>query len=348
MANDQRSVVLVAPNWLGDAVMCLPLIGYLAAVPGLRLRIMAPPYTSRVFWGADGVGELIVLPKAGIVRGLRTRSETIRRLGADGGLVLPPSFSAALMVLLSGVRQRVGFADDGRSLLLSSALPNRDLREEHLSENYLRLGREMVKRLRLTHADDFSPPTVRVFANERDFLAQTLRARGAPASDFAVVVPGATYGPTKHWPADKYRELVRSLCTEIPVILSGGAAEKELCDSIARDLTGVTNLAGATSLGEFFAVLERARVVVANDSGAPHVAASLGVPVVVVFGSTSPTWTKPLGRHVRVVREPVPCSPCFLKRCPTQLECYKGISVERVLDETLEAMGKTSAKTGSG
>ena len=73
-------------------------------------------------------------------------------------------------------------------------------------------------------------------------------------------------------------------------------------------------------------------MVLANDSGSPHLAASMGTPVVVVFGSTSPVWTAPLGASVDVIRHPVACSPCFRKSCPTQLECFDGVSVPEVLN----------------
>jgi heptosyltransferase-2 len=92
----------------------------------------------------------------------------------------------------------------------------------------------------------------------------------------------------------------------------------------------VHNAAGATSLGGFFALAAGARVVVANDSGSPHVAAALGVPTVVLFGSTSPQWTRPLGERVTVLRHPVHCAPCFRRDCPTELECFAGIPVAEV------------------
>ena len=123
-----------------------------------------------------------------------------------------------------------------------------------------------------------------------------------------------------------------------------------MCAEIAKGIPRAHNLAGVTGLGEFFALLEGARLVVANDSGAPHVAASLGVPVVVIFGSTSPTWTAPLGSGsaVEVVRDPVKCSPCFLKACPTKLECYEGISPEMVLGAIQTALKKSVEKTNPG
>lgn len=324
--------------------MCLPLVGYLHAVRGLRTRIVAPPYIARVFFGLEDVGELIVLGRGGLTRGLVRRARTMRKLGADGGLALPPSFSAALTLFLGGVPQRLGFAGDGRSFLLDAALPNANLRDEHVSENYLRLGRALVDRLGLDAGKTHGCPRIRVFDGERDSLRRILRSQGASDGDYAVVVPGATYGPTKHWPAEQYRTLVERLRRDIPVVVAGGSSERDVCASVAQGLSGVHNVAGATSLGEFFALIEKSRVVVANDSGASHVAASLGVPVIAIFGSTSPRWTRPLGSGVRVIREPVPCSPCFLSECPTELECYQGIAPDRVFAEAIGALRDRAAE----
>lgn len=338
MTRGPSSVILIAPNWLGDAVMSLPLVGYLASVPGLRLRVVAPPYTARVYMGLDEVDELIVISRTGFGRGLFKRARTLSKLNVDAGIVLPPSFSAALTLFLSGVQHRIGYASDARSALLTRPLRSNALRDEHLSQNYLRLGGEALVRLRLTEPAARTLPSTRVFDQDRDTLAKKLADRGLGQSAYAVVAPGAIYGPTKHWPIDRYLALIDRLRGDVPVVVAGGPNEKELSRTIAAGRDHVTDMTGETTLGEFFALLGGARVVVANDSGAPHVAASLGVPVVVIFGSTSPVWTSPLGRDVRVVREPVHCSPCFRRDCPTHLECFDGITTERVYNQTIEAI----------
>jgi heptosyltransferase-2 len=343
MKQRDYTVVLIAPNWLGDAVMCLPLLGYLHAVRGLKTIVVAPPSIARAFFGLDEVGELIVLGRSGRTRGLGARAKAIRTLNADGGMVLPPSFSAALTLFLGRVPQRFGFAGDGRSFLLQGALPSAGLREEHLSDNYMRLGKAMVARLGLDGALRGACPRVKVFEGEREALRRILRSHGVPSGDYAVVTPGATYGPTKHWPSQKYRALVDRLRADIPIVLAGTGAERAVCASLAHGLSGVYPLAGDTSLGEFFALVEKSRVVVANDSGASHVAASIGVPVVTIFGSTSPRWTRPLGSGVRVVSEPVHCSPCFRRECPTELECYEGIAPDRVFAEATAAIREQGA-----
>ena len=131
--------------------------------------------------------------------------------------------------------------------------------------------------------------------------------------------------------SERYRSLCSLLSRETHVVLAGSAGARARCERIARDLPGVHSLAGETSLGGLFALLEGARLVIANDSGAPHAAAALGVPAVVLFGSTSPAWTAPAGERVRVLQHVGHCNPCFRRTCPTQLECFHGIAVDEVL-----------------
>jgi heptosyltransferase-2 len=132
----------------------------------------------------------------------------------------------------------------------------------------------------------------------------------------------------------------------MPVVLGGGAAEQEVCAGIASGAGGIHDMSGETSLGEFFALVEAASVLVANDSGAAHVAGALATPAVIIFGSTSPRWTGPLGERIAIVRNPTLCSPCYLKQCPTNLECFAGIHPEQVVETALRLAGKNPAKKG--
>jgi heptosyltransferase-2 len=325
-------VVVVSPTWIGDVVMSLPLVGLLASAPEVRLTVAARGAAGRVYWGVNGVSDLVASPDAGRARRIGVLRAVVRTTRAEGALILPPSFSSAFGCWLGGARTRVGFRSDARRLLLSASLDPRPLIGEHLSDNYLRLGRLLLDGLGVRADRSFVTPKPRIFERERAAVREKLERALTEAGVYAVVVPGASYGPAKSWPAEKYRELVRRLSMETFVVLAGAGPERALCAAVADGLAGVANLAGQTSLGEFMALLGGAGVVVANDSGAPHLAASLGVPVVVIFGSTSPRWTSPLGESVRVVYEPVHCSPCFRKRCPTRLECFEAVSAERVFE----------------
>jgi heptosyltransferase-2 len=157
--------------------------------------------------------------------------------------------------------------------------------------------------------------------------------------------PGAEYGPAKRWPAESFAAVAREVSrrnTNCLWLAFGGAGDRELCGDIAR-LAGdrVLNLAGKTSLRELMALLKLCRVVLTNDSGPMHVAAALGIPVVVPLGSTSPELTGPGWpgdpRH-QLLKSAAPCSPCFRRTCPIDFRCMTGISPERVVEAVCRAI----------
>lgn len=332
-----RRIAVIAPNWLGDAVMSLPLVGKLAAPDGVSVVVVAPELTARVYWGLDAVDELVVLSRRGLTRGVAGRRRYLRAGRPDAAVILPPSFSGALGPALAGVKVRTGYATDARRMLLTDPVGANGARGRHLSEEFLALGGRALARLGVDNPESFEVPSVRVADDDRTSLEAVREEWGIPGR-YAVLVPGATYGPAKSWPWRRYREVAAKLSLDIPVVLAGTAPERELCGSIAGENERVFNLAGETPIGTFLALLDQAAVVLANDSGSPHLAASMGTRVVVLFGSTSPAWTAPLGAAVDVVRFPVPCSPCFRKTCPTELECFDGITTDLVLDRVRGAL----------
>lgn len=340
-ATTRRKIVLIAPNWLGDAVMSLPAVGLLANAPGVTLGVCAPPYTARVFDGVDGVDELWVDPDRTRRARITRRARALRAWAADAAVILPPSFSSALGPLLARVPVRVGYASDGRRALLSRsrATPPRTV---HLAASYEALAAMALESVEREAPSAFSTRGPRVLALESERVAARLRAAGV-TDRFVLVVPGAAFGPAKSWPWERYRALCAGVAAEVPVVLAGASADRERCARIAEGIAGVVDLTGTTSLGELFALAARASVMVANDSGSPHVAAALGTPTVVLFGSTSPAWTAPRGPHVRILQHEVHCNPCFRRTCPTQLECFNGIAVDTVLRETRAAMDAVAA-----
>ena len=90
------------------------------------------------------------------------------------------------------------------------------------------------------------------------------------------------------------------------------------------------NLAGHTSISEFPALLASCQLFVGNDSGAMHVAAAAGIPVVGVFGPTDPNDTAAVTSRGAIIREPVFCSPCFLRKCPIDHRCMTRVDIATV------------------
>ncbi len=325
----KQRVSVVAPNWLGDAVLARALIGMLAA-SGVRLSVVAPPYTSTVYRGMAELDELVVDAEHGRLRRIAARTAMFRVLRPDAVVVLPPSFSSSLPPWLAGVPVRTGDASDRRRALLSDVLDPPADRAEHLSETYLRLGRATLGRLGLQRPQRWSPAELNASEADRDEARRLCRDAGVTGGKYAVIVPGAAFGPAKAWPGDRFGELCGKIARSMPVMVAGSAGEEAMCATVCHGKNGVHNVAGQTSLGGFMALMEAAAVVVANDSGSPHLSAAMGTPTVTLFGSTSPAWTSPLGPHVEVVQHVVDCNPCFRRTCPTQLECFDGIAVDDV------------------
>ncbi len=321
-------VAAIAPNWLGDAVMCLPSLSLLARAHGAALSVLSNPYVARVFLHQSGVDDLHVDPAGGRSRRIAARARALRVIGPRVAVMFPPSFSSALPALLAGVPRRTGFSADGRSALLTRALPTPS-RAVHLVDSYLDLGRASLQAAEL---EPENAVRARLVVTDNERAAVKRRLAGVTGAGYMVVVPGAAFGPAKTWPEERYRALCRTLVRDTPVILTGSSGDRATCQRIARDVPGVLSLAGETSLGEMFALVEGAHALVANDSGAPHVAAALDVPCVVLFGSTAPAWTAPRGGDVRILQHKVHCNPCFRRTCPTELECFNGIAVEDVVE----------------
>ena len=334
-------ILVRATNWLGDAVMCLPAIQLLARAPGVTLSVLTGAYTARVFMHQPGVHDLWIDAPSGRLSRIRRRTGALRAARAQLAVVFPPSFSSVVPAWLAGVPRRVGYRADARSVWLTDALTNPG-RDVHLTHSYNELARATLRRAGL---DMGEPGVARLHVTGTERIA--LRAQlGTFARDgYAVVVPGAAFGPAKSWPEARYRALCSMLSRDIHVVLVGSGGDAALCERIARDVPGVHSLAGRTSLGGLFALIEGARLLIANDSGAPHAAAALGVPAIVLFGSTSPAWTAPLGRDVRVLQHKVHCNPCFRRTCPTQLECFNGIPVDDVLGEAGRILAGSPAAT---
>ncbi|HEX7439350.1 MAG TPA: lipopolysaccharide heptosyltransferase II [Caldimonas sp.] len=305
-----RSLV-IAPQWIGDAVMSEPLLARLAG-RGERVVVAALPWVAPVYRAMAQVAEVIELPFAHgrLDWARRWRVAAALRDRFDVAYVLPNSFKSALVPWLARIPKRIGYRGEGRFALLDRRLPNPAGRPP-MAAFYSALAGPPVA--------DGALPRLHIAAADRD---AALHAAGLQPGRYWAFAPGAEYGPAKRWPARRFAELARSLhrSSGLPVVLLGSAAEAALCDEIAVAAPQACRvLAGAISLFEAMALIAAARGVVSNDSGLMHVAAAFGVPQVAVFGSTSPEHTPPLNPKARVLwlkeELQLDCAPCFDRVC---------------------------------
>jgi len=248
----------------------------------------------------------------------------LRAERADLAFVLPPSFSSAWWALRAGARRRAGFTGDARARLLTDPVRRPARGDLHLSAEYLALGAPW---------GIGDPGPLAALAADADGRreAADLCARAGVTGAYAILAPGAAYGPAKRWSAERYAQLAQRLAARgRTILLCGAAADRDACEAVAARGTG-TVLAGTSSLGAMAALAAGAQVVVSNDSGLAHLAAATGAPTVVVFGSTSSAWTAPIGERVTVVQHAPVCAPCFQRTCRIGYRCLAAVSVERVV-----------------
>ena len=325
--------LIIAPQWIGDAVMTEPLLRRLAA-RGERLTVGALPWVAPVYRAMPQVHEVIEFPFQHGGLQLQARKALARQLRGRfaRAYVCPNSLKSALLPWLAGIPVRVGYTGETRWGLINQRLPNPSKTQRPpMVDFYAALSQSTsdanpVPQLQL-------PPQV---------LAATLQQQGLSAQGYVVFAPGAEYGPAKRWPAAHFSALAQQL--DKPVVLLGSGKEAALCEDIAGPVNALRphqcrNLAGATTLMEAFALIAAAHRVVSNDSGLMHVAAAFGVPQVAVYGSSSPEHTPPLNPLAQVLwlkrdasyQPPLDCAPCFKRDCPLgHTRCLQDISPERV------------------
>lgn len=377
MSPDIRTILVRGVNWLGDAVMTTPaLLRLREAFPLARILLLSPEKLTDIWSCHPAVDVVLTIPKT---EGLWRTARRLRHERFDLGLVLPNSLRSAAELWLGGVRQRLGYAANGRSPLLTKALAR--------PSDFMPMRKRTEAEVRRLVVGDARPPDpVKVTSSVAHHLHHYLRlvaAVGASAipcspqlrvsTDEVAAVrnrfglgleaswlglnAGAEYGPAKRWPVNRFAAVAREVAAwpGWGLALFGGPADassaREIESEVRAAASGwrhpprLVNLAGRTSLRELCAGLGACRVLVTNDTGPMHLAAALGVPVVAVFGSTSPELTGPGlpgdDRH-EIVRAASPCAPCFLRTCPIDLRCLNAVEANSVI----EAVNRMASRMG--
>jgi heptosyltransferase-2 len=348
-------LVIRAPNWLGDILMAVPAITAVrAAHPGAHLAVAAPAAFADVCATIPGVDGVVPLPGSGI-RAIGEHAEALKAGGFDVAILFTNSFASALAASRAGIAERWGYRRDLRGRLLTRAVPVRarkttpeskstpestftpessDLESSrHHRAYYLRLVASLGMPA-VAGPTVLAPPAAAV-DRAATLLAEAGVAAGTRLVGFA---PGAAYGSAKRWPPERVAAAVAGITggdRAVRAVLVGAAADGEMARAIQSALDpaareAVVDLVGRTDVATLMAVLARCAVVVANDSGAMHVASAVGRPVVAIFGPTDERATAPLGPHT-LVRHDVWCRPCLLRACPIDHRCLRGVAAADVV-----------------
>lgn len=352
MAKPMHSLVIVAPNWLGDAVMALPAVADVRRqFAGARVHVAARASVAPLYSMVPGVDGVLTLPGRGgwsSILTWRDQADALARGRFDAALLLPNSFASAMAVSRAGIPERWGFATDARAKLLTRPV-SKPASAGHHAAYYQALTRALEIPAGPLH------PRLNVSSVGRAAARRLLSDAGAADPGRAVVLaPGAAYGRAKQWRPERFAELAALLMGDgIAPVLVGSGADRAVCREIAalarasssragtmtrdKERTPLVDLCGRTDLPTLAGVLAETRACVSNDSGAMHLAAAVGARVVALFGATDERRTAPLASSPdapapQVLTEDVWCRPCLLRECPIDHRCMTRISAKRVYE----------------
>ncbi|MEO0414401.1 MAG: lipopolysaccharide heptosyltransferase II [Verrucomicrobiota bacterium] len=323
-------ILVRSSNPLGDACMAIPSVRAMKRCrPDAHITILCRDNLVPLWEVQPEIDDIIAIPgkpkPAAVAELIRDRQPYY-----DVAVLLPNSTRSAMEVRKAGIKQVYGYLGQHRKRLLHSVVPEppSDPPTHHLNR-YLHiaefLGADISDVESLCRVPD--PPTPIQTGDKQWTLG---------------LCPGAEFGNAKRWPLDKFKSAVAELRQKYPdiairAVIVGSPAEQELCEELAEMIAdNVESTAGKTTVAGLVQTLQKCHAVISNDTGTMHMAATLGVPTVGIFGSTSPILTSPIGQNHRIAIEKVECSPCFKRDCPIDFRCLENLEVSKVVDQTVD------------
>lgn len=357
-------VLLILPNWLGDAVMATGLLGLLHQAkhtvdgPHLHLTLGVRRAWLPLFESDPRIDDLLVIERKGRHGGWQGFMPLVRDMaeGKFQAVVLgPPSLRVAAASLLAGIPLRTGYRSDGRGALLNGGLPAKPRGEIHYFQEMLNLGQKLLIELGLSDAPLKLPSTTSLPG------CQEMPAEASnPNYPRWILAPGATYGLAKTWPLEPAVQFSRlALDKNVELVLLGDAGASGFAQDLGRKLDvqprgqlqgtpGLTNLTGKTTLPQVVGIMKSSQAFVGNDSGLMHLAGALELPTLGIFGSSNTRWTSPVGPVTcAVAAQGFECQPCYRKTCNQPQFCLDTIDGQQVFKRLNELLTQASASGGS-
>lgn len=344
-----QKILIIGPSWVGDMIMAQSLFILLKRTRrDCHITVLAPAWTEPLLARMPEVDESLVLPfdHGDLKLGERRRfGKSLADKGFTHAIVLPNSFKSALIPRFAGIKERIGWRGEARGLLLNDCRRLDKTKYPRMVERFAALGLSAKSRL----PERVPDPNLLVTRPMVDIVLAKfgIETTGDWPARLLAICPGAEFGSSKQWPASHFI----MLCTRLfadgwRVVIMGSAGDAAIAQEIyegveqklGRSLTDrCFNLAGKTTLAEAIDIMAACNLAVSNDSGLMHVAAALNLPVVALYGSTSPEFTPPLAPMAKILTTPIECRPCFDRECRFgHKRCMTDIEPARVLTAILD------------
>ncbi len=330
-----KRILVIGPAWIGDAVMTQVTLKILKNFqPGCLIDIAAPSWTLAVFQAMPEVNEVIALPFKHGEFALKKRWQIARELNKkkyDQAIIIPNSFKSALIPFFAGISKRSGFHREGRGILLNDA---RKLNKKTMPLMIDRLAELAVEK---NQQRSFPLPWPELKINLPSQLNALKRLKLNTNKPILILCPGAEFGPSKRWLSEYFLITAKHfIASGWQVWLMGSQKDKAITQQIHAD--GIYDLAGETNLAEAIDLMACARAVLTNDTGLMHIAAALNKAIVAIYGSSSPAFTPPLAKQIKILDLNIECSPCFARDCPLKHHrCMVDLKPEMAI-EAVEAL----------
>lgn len=323
------------PHWIGDLVMATAFLQELRAFfPYAKITAMVASPLQDLLKNEAYIDEILFFDKkksAFLKKGFFDLVKKLQERHFDLAILLTNSFSSAHLFWQARIPIRIGFRKDFRSLFLTHPISFCS-QKMHQVDLYKKLLEPMQGSLQA-----FSP-RLTVSLEQKNKVSQFLEKEGYGKKSYLIAVnPTAAYGSAKCWPKERYRQLILELSQVACVVVLGDLKSYSLVSEICEKMPyNVINLAGKTDLAELVAWIQRADLLITNDSGPMHIRNAVGGRLIALFGSTDDQVTGPYLQDEAVISKRVSCSPCFLRTCPIDFRCMKQIEVEEVLQKVLD------------
>jgi len=327
LIKDPRKILIIKPSSLGDVVHSLPFLNVIrTCFPTAEIHWVIAKGLEGLLEGHPMVNKLWIINKdawkkiknvKGTINELKGLFKELKKEKFDLVVDLQGLLRSGILTSATGAPVRIGFAEarEGSKFFYTHKVKGR--RDIHAVDRYLKI------------ADFLGCDITDIrFPFPLHFKSSIITNYSLP-EDYAVIVPGARW-KTKVWPSKKFGKLSSKL--PIMTVIVGSKTDINIANEIAALSKGkATSLADKTDLKELIEVIRNARFMVSNDSGPMHIAAALGIPVFAIFGPTDPLRTGPYGEGHTVIREDIPCAPCFKRTC-NDVRCMNNLSAEKVYE----------------
>ncbi len=321
-----KRALVIAPQWMGDAVMSNSLIQLLAR--DYQVDVLCASWLKPIYQGMAEVNQVIALDlqHGKLQLGLYWQTAKQLRGHYQACYIIPRKLKAALIPWLAKIPQRVGYLGESRYGLI-----NRRIRSEAEHKLWVQKICALYDK-QAASQQSYPLPKLQTNAQNKEKWLQQLKPDKAP---LVALMPGASYGPSKQWPVEQFHQAVKILHPEHNIVILGGKKEQQIGEQIKQGFdTGVSNLCAKTSLQDAVDILSISDFCISNDSGLMHVAAASGCFVKALYGSSSPDYTPPLTDNKQIFSDKLDCKPCFERRCRYgHYHCWQKVTPKRVLEQ---------------